>query len=259
MENLNEIPGFLPEDYDEEPKSIENEELDDNQLYWLHHYQVAEEDGAALGEQMAAEYDSYIVIGFKKEKRFEDGNVEHESVCGACHIDFGDYNARSEMSRMFGYFARKNPELTQIFRNALDWEKSLMEEEYSPEPPEHKYLPRDKRFHQNRYDRIHTEEFVKVQDKFREALGDYKLRRDMKMKMVLTAIADQLNDNEPAEIDFFCNFVLGEKSDGDNVSGIDIRLRPYPCTWDEADANRSRFIELCKEYDVPCNIEWLKD
>lgn len=259
MDKLKEIPGFLPEDYDKEPPGIEEAELDATQLYWLKHNQKASEDGIALGEYMKADYDSYIVIGFKKEKRKNGAVSDHELVCGASHVDNGDYDAVSEMARQLGYFAFKNPEVAKILRRAMQWKNSLMDEELNPEPRQHIYLPRDERFHLNRYNRILSEEFEKVQDEFRNALGDYTKRRSMMMKMVLTAIADQLNDNEPVQIDFFCNFILGEESDGDNVSGIDIRLRRFPCTWEKAEANLERFMELCKQYNVPCKINWLID
>lgn len=259
MNKLNTIPGFLPEDYDKEPPGIEDANLDASQTYWLQHDQKADEDSDALDEYMSADYDSYIVIGFKKEKRIKGELTEHESVCGACHVESGDYDAISEMARQLGYFAFKNFEVYKILKRALERCQSFRDEENNPEPPAHDYLPRDRRFHENRYNRILGEEFEKVRDEFRKALGNYKLRHDMQMKMVLTAIADQLNDNEPAEIDFFCNFTLGEHSDGDSVSGINIHLRRYPCTWDEAAQKRDRFVELCSQYNVPCHIEWLED
>lgn len=259
MDKLKQIPGFLPEDYDKEPPGIEEMDLDQRQISWLKLDQKAEEDGIALGEQMSSEYDSYIVIGFNKEKFLKNGSHQHESVCGACHVDGGDYDAVSEMARLLGHFAYKNGDVCKILNKALEWCQSLHDEDDNPEPPVHDYLPRDQRFHQNRYRRILGEEFEKVQDEFRKALGNYKLRHDMQMKMVLTAIADQLNDNEPMEIDFFCNFVLGEHSDGDNVSGIKVTPRRYPCTWDEAEQKRDRFVELCSQYNVPCHIEWLED
>lgn len=259
MDKLKQIPGFLPDDYDQEPPGIEEMKLDATQEYWLHHYQKAEEDGIALGERMAADYNSYLVLGYIKERLNRGKIEEHELVCGACHIDEDDYDAIYEIARQLGYFASKYPALSKILHKAISWERSLIDEEYNPEPPEHKYLPRDERFHLNRYNRILSDEFEKVQDQFLEASGDHKLRRDMRVKMVLTAIADQLRDNEPVQMDFFCNFVLGEHSDGDNVSGIDVELRPYPCSWDEADTSRSRFIELCKDYNVPCHMSWLED
>lgn len=257
MEKSKEIPGFLPEDYDKEPPGIEDMELDATQMYWLKHDQKAQEDGIALGERMSAEYDSYIVIGFKKEKHHDGVLTEHESVCGACHVAQRDCDAVSEISRLLGYYAFKNFEVYKILKKALSRCHSYYKEEENPEPPEHQYLPRDKRFHLNRFNRIETEEFVKVQNEFRYALGDYQLRRDMKMRMVLTAIADQLNNNKDVEIDFFCNYTLGEDTDGDNVSGIKVWDLPYPCTWDEAAKKRDRFVALCKRYDVPCQIVWV--
>lgn len=259
MDKIKQIPGFLPEDYDHEPPGIEDMNLDERQMDWLKLDQKAEEDGIALGEQMSSEYDSYIVIGFNKEKFLENGLHSHESVCGACHVDSGDYDAVSEMARQLGYFAYKKFEVYKILKKALACALSLHEEEVNPEPPVHDYLPRDQRFHLNRYKRILAEEFEREHDEFFKALGNYKLRHDIQMRMVLTAIADQLNDNEPVEIDFFCNFVLGEHSEGDNVSGIDVTPRRYPCTWDEADQKRERFVELCSQYNVPCHIEWLED
>lgn len=259
MDKLNHIPGFLPEDYDKEPPGIEEINLDERQKNWLQLDQKAEEDGIALGEQMSAEYDSYIVIGFNKEKHLKNSHIEHESVCGACHVDGGDYDAVSEMARLLGYFAFKNSDVYRILKRALEWRQSLKDEEDNTEPPVHDDLPRDRRFHQNRYNRILAEEFEQVHEEFLKACGNFKLRHDMKMKMVLTAVADQLNDNEPVEIDFFCNFTLGEHSDGDNVSGIDVFFRPYPCTWEEAAQKRDRFLKLCSQYNVPCHIEWLAD
>lgn len=259
MDKLNHIPGFLPEDYDKEPPGIEEMELDERQMNWLKLDQKAEEDGIALGEQMASEYDSYIVIGFKKEKHLKNDLTEYESVCGACHVDAGDYDAVSEIARQLGYFADKDFEVYKILKRALAYRQSFHNEKDNPEPPLHDYLPRDQRFHLNRYHRILAEEFENVREDFHKALGNSKLRHDMRMQMVLTAIADQLNDNEPVEMDFFCNFTLGEHSDGDNVSGIDVYIRPYPCSWDEAAQSRDRFIELCSQYNVPCHIEWLED
>lgn len=259
MDKLNQIPGFLPEDYDKEPPGIEEMNLNEQQTDWLKIDQKAEEDGIALGEQLSAEYDSYIVIGFNKEKRLKNSVIEHDSVCGACHVDAGDYDAVSEMGRQLGYYAFKSVDVYKILEKALAWRQSFQDEEDNPEPPVHDDLPRDQRFHQNRYRRILAEEFEKVHDEFYKALGNYKLRHDMQMRMVLTAIADQLNDNEPVEIDFFCNFVLGEDSDGDNVSGIDVILRRYPCKWEEAEQKRNRYVELCSQYGVPCHIEWLED
>lgn len=259
MDKLNPIPGFLPEDYDKEPPGIEDMKLDESQKNWLQLDQKAEEDGIALGEQLFSEYDSYIVIGFNKEKHLNNGLIEHESVCGACHVDGGDYDAVSEIARQLGCFAHKNVEVYEILKKALAWQQSLQVEEDNPEPPVHDYLPRDRRFHLNRYNRILAEEFEKVHDEFHKALGNYKLRHDMQVKMVLTAIADQLNENEPVEIDFFCNFVLGENSEGDNVSGIKVTSRRYPCSWEEAAQKRDRYVELCSQYNVPCHIEWLED
>lgn len=259
MDKIKHIPGFLPEDYDKEPPDIEDMDLDEHQINWLKLDQKAEEDGIALGEQMSSEYDSYIVIGFNKEKHLKNGLFKHESVCGACHVDGGDYDAVSEMARKLARFAHNSPEVYKILKKALAWQQSLQDEEDNPEPPVHDYLPQNQRFHQNRYRRILGEEFEKVQDEFYKALGNYKLRHDMQMQMVLAAIADQLNDNEPVEIDFFCNFALGEHSEGNNVSGIDFTLLPYPCTWEEAEQKRDRFVELCSQYNVPCHLEWLKD
>lgn len=259
MDKLKQIPGFLPEDYDKEPPGIEDMDLDECQINWLKHDQKVEEDGIALGVQMSSEYDSYIVIGFNKEKLLKNGLTKHDFVCGACHVDGGDYDAVSEMARQLGYFTYKNIEVYKILKKALAWQQALQDEEDNPEPLVHDYLPRDQRFHQNRYHRILTEEFENVQEDFYKALGNYKLRRDIQMQMVLTAIADQLNENEPVEIDFFCNFVLGEHSVGDNVSGIDVTLRPYPCTLEEAAQKRDRYVELCSLYNVPCHIEWLED
>lgn len=259
MNKLNPIPGFLPEDYDKEPPGIEEAKLDASQMLWLQQDQKAEEDGNALAEYMSAGYNSYIVIGYEKEEYRGHTRVKPDLVTGACHVDNGDYDAVSEIGRLLGYYAFKNPDIAKILDKAISWRNSLMQEEQNPEPPEHEYLPRDKRFHLNRYNRILSEEYEKERDQFVNACGNYKLRRDMRMLMVLNAIADQLNDNEPVEIDFFCNFVLGEVSDGDNVSGIDVKLRRVPCSWEEADNNRSRFIKLCKQYNVPCHIEWLED
>lgn len=259
MDKLNEIPGFLPDDYDKEPPCIEEMKLTPEQLDCLRQEQKASEDGIALDEYMSAEYDSYIAIGFKKEKRPDNAPLKHEYVCGAWHIDHEDYDAVYEMARLLGYYAFKDHKVATILKKAIPWERSLKDEELNPEPPEHKHLPRDRRFHLNRYNRILAEEFEKVQDEFMDACGDDLKRRTMKMKMVLTAIADQLNDNEPVQVDFFCNFILGEQSEGDNVSGIDIRLRRIPFTWDEAEDNRNRFMELCELLNVPCKINWLID
>lgn len=259
MNDSKPIPGFLPEDYDKEPPGIEEQELDEQQLYWLHHDQKENEDGIALGERMSAEYDAYITIGFKKEKHTDDGPIDHESVTGACRVNLGDYDAVSEISKLLGYYAFKNPEVSKILLRAISWRNDLQNAEDNPEPPEHDYLPREQRFHLNRYNRILTEEYDKVRDKFISALGNSQLRHDMRMKMVLTAIADQLNENEAVETDFFCNFVLSDRTDGDNVSGIDVRRLPYPCSWQEAEISRDHFVELCKKYNVPCHIVWLED
>lgn len=259
MNKLKQIPGFLPEDYDKEPLGIEDMKLSERQMDWLKLEQKEEEDGIALGEQMSSEYDSYIVIGFNKEKHLKDGRTMQESVCGACHVDASDYDAVSEMAKQLGYFAYKNIEVYKILKRALDWVQSLQDADKNPEPPVHDYLPRDERFHLNRYKRILGKEFENVQEEFLNACGNYKLRHDMQMRMVLTAIADQLNDNEPVEMDFFCNFVLGEHSDGDNVSGIDVTPLRCPCTWEEAEQKRDRYVELCSQYNVPCHIVWLED
>ena len=259
MKDLKQTPPFLPEDYDKESPGIEDMKLDATQEYWLHHDQKAKEDGIALGEYMSAEYDSYIVIGFKKEKLNDHAIDEHGLVCGAYHIDNSDFDTTYEIGRLLGHYAFQNPDVAKILNKAISWRNSLAKEQFNPEPPEHEALPRDRRFHLNRYNRILSEETEKLRIQFIDACGNYKLRRNMRMKMVLTAIADQLNDNEPVEIDFFCNFVLMDHSDGDNVSGIDVQLRKVPCSWNEADSNRIRFVELCKQYNVTCHIVWLED
>lgn len=259
MDKLKEIPGFLPQDYDPEPPGIGDAEYDATQMRMLKLQQKAFEDGEALDEYMSAEYDSYIVIGYKGERLPENAPVEHEYACGAFHIEHEDYDAVYEMARLLGYYAFKDHKVAKILKRAIPWENSLRDEELNPEPPEHKYLPRDERFHLNRYNRIRSAEFDKVEDEFWNALGDYTKRHNMKLKMVLTAIADQLNDNEQVQIDFFCNFILEENSYGDNVGGIDIRLRRIPFTWEEAENNRDHFIELCKQLNVPCKITWLID
>lgn len=258
MEQTNEIPGFKPEDYDYIP-SIEDMELTEAELDSLRQMQKETEDGEALGSTLEANYDSYLVIGSNKYKVDMNGLAEPESACGACHIDPNDNDAIAEMGRVLGHLIFNNFNLYRVIKQALAWDKSLRNQEYNPEPPVHEYLNSNERFHLKRYERIYTEERQKIHDEFMAASGDHKKRRDMAMRNMLIAIADQLNDNEPAEIDFFCNFDFGEKSDGDNVSAINIRLRPYPCTWDEADAKMERFKELCKEYNVPCHIVWLED
>lgn len=261
MEKSQPIPGFLSEDYDEEDLGlVEKEKLTNQEKYWLHHDQVVEEDGIALGEKMSAEYDSYIIIGFKKERHDERGVLTHyDSVTGACHVDLGDYDAVYEMARLLGEYAYDNYEVAKILFKALKRYNDYKLAEENPEPPVHDLLPQNERFHLNRYKRILSEEMNKVRDEFFEACDNYKLRHDMKMKMVLTAIADQVNDNEYVDTDFFCNFVLGEKSKDNNVDGIDVWLQPYPCSWQEADEKRFRFIELCEQYGVPCHIEGYED
>lgn len=259
MKETDEIPGFKPEDYDPEPPGIEDMKLSDHERYWLHHHQKENEDGNALGEMMGADFDSFIVLGYNKEKVIEDRIVEHQSISGAFHVDKDDYDAVDRISMLLGHYAFKNLEVHKILKKALEWEQSLWDSENNPEPPEHKYHDREMRFHMNRYERILSEEGLKVHDEFMAACGDHKKRHDMRMRLVLSAIADQLNNNEAVEIDFFCNFTLGEKSNGDNVSGINIFLQDIPSTWDEADAKMGRFKELCKEYNVPCHMVWLED
>lgn len=259
MKQTDEIPGFKPEDYDPEPPGIEDMELNDRDRYWLRHHQKENEDGLALGETVGANFDSFIALGYNKEKHIDGRIAEHQSICGAFHIDKDDYDAVDRISMLLGHYAFKSYDVYKILKKALEWEKSLREEENNPEPPVHKYLDRDMRFHVNRYERILSEEYSKIRDEFMAACGNHKKRRDMRMRLVLTAIADQLNNNESAEIDFFCNFTLGEKSNGDSVSGINIFLQDIPSSWDEADAKMSRFKELCKEYNVPCHIVWLED
>lgn len=258
MEEKNKIPGFKPGDYDYIP-SIEDMELTEAELDSLRRMQKETEDGEALGSNMEANYDSYLVIGSNKYKVGEDVRCEPESACGACHIDPKDPDVISEMGKILGHLIFNNFDLYRVIKQALSWDKYLRNQDLNPEPPVHEYLEANERFHMKRYERIYTEERQKIREEFIAACGNHKKRHDMAMRNMLIAIADQLNDNEPAEIDFFCNFDFGEKSDGDNVSAINIRLRPYPCTWDEADAKMEHFKELCKEYDVPCHIVWLED
>ena len=259
MKQTDEIPGFKPEDYDPEPPGIEDMELDDNDKYWLRHHQKENEDGIALGETIGANFDSFIALGYNKEKKDGSRIVEHQAITGAFHIDKDDYDAVDRISMLLGHYAFKSIEVHTILKKALKWERSLRDEEENPEPPMHEYLDPTMRFHIKRYERILSEEYAKIRDEFVAACGNHKKRHDMRMRLVLTAIADQLNNNEDAEIDFFCNFALGENSHGDDVSGINIFLQDIPCSWDEADAKMGRFKELCKEYNVPCHIVWLED
>lgn len=258
MKQSKEIPGFLPEDYDYIP-SIEDMELNENELRWLRRSQKEAEDGKALGDHMAATYDSYLVIGFNSEQKDKNGRRIPESVCGAYKIDPEDYDAISEMGKILGHYLFQNFGMYKVVKRALSWEQSLREEDNNPDPPEHDSLELHQRFHIKRYRRIHDEEYQKVRQEFIAALGNGKKRHDIAMRLMLTALADQLNENDDAEVDFFCNFEFGENSEGDNVSGIDIWPREYPCSWDEADAKMGRLKELCREYNVPCHFTWLED
>lgn len=253
------IPGFLPEDYDRLPSLLDDDrKLSESELRLLKLLQNEDEDSDKLDAYMSALYDSYLVLGFNPETRDENDKPISEYCAGACHMNDYDLDLVHEMSTRLGYYIYKNYKLYKVIQQALKVAEDFRNEEDNPEPPTHQSLKTEHRFHINRYNRIHVDEYEKVQDEFMAACGNYKKRHDMAMRMMLTAVADQIDNNEDVAIDFFCNFEFGEESKGDNVSSINVRLNPLPCSWDEAEAKRDRFEELCKEYNIPCRITWLE-
>lgn len=253
------IPGFLPDDYDIFPSLLDDDrKLDDADLRLLKLIQSENEDSDKLEDYMSAQYDSYLVLGYNPETKDDNDKPVSEYCAGACSINIKDLDLVHEMGNLLGYFIFKHPKLERVIKHALKVANDFRKEDENPEPPMHMELGVEHRFHLNRYERINREEYFKVEDEFMAACGNPKKRHDMAMRRMLTAVADQISDNEDVAIDFFCNFDYGVESDGDNVSTIKVNLLREPCTWDKAEAKRDRFEELCKEYNVPCRITWLE-
>ena len=260
-QNEDYIEGFLPEDYDCQLQSADDEQvLDPSQEHWLKREQIRLETNGRLKEVMEDEnsFDSYVVIGYKaKDVELDKGGNKNEYYCDMnCIVEnISCIHDIAEMTTDIAYALEENPLLKKLFIEALEKSKQIANSE--PIPPNHDDLPRASQFHLNRFNRIYAEKYFELRGN-RETILAPKEAYNISVKAMCLAVLDQINNNENVEEDFFCNFYIDEHKGDNAYTRVEVRQRKFACTYQEADAKVDDFKALCNELNIPCSLPWLE-